>query len=1199
MLLEYEQAAWEYHTKQAELLSRFEPPKGRLPLDYLFAPAANPNSYKPPIVPIDADDLIPTYRLVKERRRHNQTNRCIRIFISSTFKDMSAERELLVKQVIPELQQMANERGVTLSEVDLRWGITSEETNQGNTIKICLSEIDRCRPYFLCLLGERYGWHQTPGTPDLLLQKTFSRASFEFPWIDKFRDASVTELEVRHAALNNVPESDRMHALFYFRDQSYAAGRGTDFAAESSAAAARLGALKAEILQRQLHEKDYTTPLEAATLIKADLEALLNKEFPTSAAPPTALDSERAVHEALADGRTRSFIGADAAMQQLTLHTDCAFTSTADHPLPLLVTGDAGTGKTSLLANFASQFAATHEAQPVVAHFVGSSAASLEVPRTLLRIIEEIAELYGIQSEVPSGAAEIVTAFPRWLADAGQRSGLLLLIDGIDQFTDHASQELAWLPPQMPPCVQLVVSCRISSECAAVARARDWKEVHVEPLTSEDVAKLAVSVLGQYRKRLTDAQLQLLTHTRCCTVPLYLNTILNELRVFGEFEKVTRVLESCLRADTVSALLALILARVERDLGETDDPLIAGRTLCLICASRRGLTEDEIAGALGLSRALFAPPLHALLQAGLLLPPRAGDGLLCLARDAETREAVRARYLGDGIEQYREALARYFHRAPMPEHACEEVAYQYFAGHRITELAGLITDPAVFSVLASSQHRFDLLKYWKEAAVHERLDRMLLEAITKCPEKFTVTSCRKLLDGCRFLQDVAAYDAAERVCEMALGGVLNLGSSSELRLLSAECDDCLGNLFKLQGKFTEALHSFERAVATREVLLGPCSFVLAESLNNVANVYRKMGKYTEAEPRYLRACTLREMAHGKGHISVADSYDSIGSLYQDQCKNALAEQFFSDALATRQSLLGTRHPDVAMTLTHMASLYVDLSKYDTAETLLNRALEIYNTLFGACHPDVARTRNLLGGVCMERGQYAAAEEHYHAALAVRERILGPGHPDVALTLNDLAVLRSRQGDGAAAEQLYRRALDARKHTFGSRHPDTAQSQNNLAALLAEKGALAEADALLAGSLATFVSLFGPDHINVAQTLNLLASVRQRQGAPACAVLPLYRRSLAALSRCVGLAHPDVALTLNDAALLHAQHGRWTEAERLYRRALAVTCEVFRDEANPDVARQRANLCAFYAAWLEAEDGASELAQQIRSKMCAV
>ncbi|MDR1456205.1 MAG: hypothetical protein LBJ01_11175, partial [Tannerella sp.] len=35
----------------------------------------------------------------------------------------------------------------------LRWGITGDDVRQGQTVRLCLSEIDNCRPCFLGILN--------------------------------------------------------------------------------------------------------------------------------------------------------------------------------------------------------------------------------------------------------------------------------------------------------------------------------------------------------------------------------------------------------------------------------------------------------------------------------------------------------------------------------------------------------------------------------------------------------------------------------------------------------------------------------------------------------------------------------------------------------------------------------------------------------------------------------------------------------------------------------------------------------------------------------------------------------------------------------------------------------------------------------------------------------------------------------------
>ena len=137
--------------------------------------------------------------------------RVVRVFVSSTFRDMQEERDILVKKVFPELKKRCRERGVEFVEVDLRWGVTEAQAERGEVLPICLAEIENCRPYFIGLLGERYGW--VPEDIDRELSEIH-------PWLDEHREKSVTELEMLHGVLNNPDMAER--TFFYFRNPNHA-----------------------------------------------------------------------------------------------------------------------------------------------------------------------------------------------------------------------------------------------------------------------------------------------------------------------------------------------------------------------------------------------------------------------------------------------------------------------------------------------------------------------------------------------------------------------------------------------------------------------------------------------------------------------------------------------------------------------------------------------------------------------------------------------------------------------------------------------------------------------------------------------------------------------------------------------------------------------------------------------------------------
>jgi WD40 repeat protein len=150
----------------------------------------------------------------------------VHIFVSSTFNDMHAERDYLVKQVFPKLAEWCEKRKLRMVDIDLRWGVTEADATQNrNVVNVCLKRIDECRPFFLCLLGQRYGW--VPGRRDVS-RETFDR----FPGLEEAvnKGASVTEIEVLHALVSpfhaqaTTAEKDyhpSKYAFFYIRDDAY------------------------------------------------------------------------------------------------------------------------------------------------------------------------------------------------------------------------------------------------------------------------------------------------------------------------------------------------------------------------------------------------------------------------------------------------------------------------------------------------------------------------------------------------------------------------------------------------------------------------------------------------------------------------------------------------------------------------------------------------------------------------------------------------------------------------------------------------------------------------------------------------------------------------------------------------------------------------------------------------------------------
>jgi hypothetical protein len=94
-------------------------------------------------------------------------SKTFRVFVSSPFGDLHAERDALNREVFPRLSALCQSYGARFQAVDLRWGVSQAASEDQQTMRVCFSEIDRCRavthrPNFIVLLGDRYGWRPAP-----------------------------------------------------------------------------------------------------------------------------------------------------------------------------------------------------------------------------------------------------------------------------------------------------------------------------------------------------------------------------------------------------------------------------------------------------------------------------------------------------------------------------------------------------------------------------------------------------------------------------------------------------------------------------------------------------------------------------------------------------------------------------------------------------------------------------------------------------------------------------------------------------------------------------------------------------------------------------------------------------------------------------------------------------------------------------
>jgi nephrocystin-3 len=628
-------------------------------------------------------------------------DRQIRVFISSTFKDMKEERDYLVKFTFPQLRKLCESRGVVWGEVDLRWGVPDEAVAEGKVLPICLEEIKRCRPYFIGLLGERYGW-----IPDAIPCGIVERE----PWLAEHVHGrkSVTELEILHGVLNNPDMAE--HAFFYFRDPAYVESLPTDkrrdFTAEDAEDAGRLRKLKDRIRKSGFPVREnYPDPKALGELVLADLTAVIGERFPEGS-QPDPLDREAMDHDAYAQSRERVYIGRPEYFAKLDVHAD----GTGDQPLVIL--GESGCGKSALLANWVAHYRQVHPDTLILQHYIGATPYSADWAAMLRRLMGEFKRRMEIREDIPDKPDALRIAFPSWLHMAAAKDRIVLVLDALNQLEDRdGAPDLVWLPPVMPESLRLIVSTLPGRSLDEINK-RAWPVLKVEPLSQSERERLITEYLAQSAKALSPDREERIAAAPQSANPLYLRVLLDELRLFGEHERLDERINHYLQAQSPRELYRKVIARWKEDYGK-GTPLV-GNTLALLWAARRGLSETERLYALSkdgrpLARAIWSPLFLAMSDA---LVSR--GGLLTFAHDF-LRMAAQDAYLPTK-EQQRQAhlsLADYFQRQPPSARRTDELPWQLAQARAWERLQMLLTDRA-FCVEAWNHNQFDVKTYWAQ-----------------------------------------------------------------------------------------------------------------------------------------------------------------------------------------------------------------------------------------------------------------------------------------------------------------------------------------------------------------------------------------------------------------------------------------------------------------------------------------------------
>lgn len=149
--------------------------------------------------------------------KNNVNWKTYQIFLSSTFDDLDKERDFIKKEVIPNVNCELKQFYIKVDICDLRQGIKTSglsESDKGKYIlSQCFSQIERCSPLFIGLLGNRYGWKPSYNELIGILPTLYKYGITATNALGK----SVTELEMMVGAFAKKNEN----SIFCIKDTDY------------------------------------------------------------------------------------------------------------------------------------------------------------------------------------------------------------------------------------------------------------------------------------------------------------------------------------------------------------------------------------------------------------------------------------------------------------------------------------------------------------------------------------------------------------------------------------------------------------------------------------------------------------------------------------------------------------------------------------------------------------------------------------------------------------------------------------------------------------------------------------------------------------------------------------------------------------------------------------------------------------------
>ena len=948
--------------------------------------------------------------------------RFIRIFISSTFSDMMQEREYLMKIIFPELRKRCKVRFLEITEVDLRWGIPETDSKEGKVIEICLNEIDKSRPYFIGILGNRYGW-----IPEAEEYQKHDRIIEEFPWAKSDIDAglSITEMEIQYGVLRN-PAMDGK-AFFYLK-------QGEDGTKEEETSLKKLNSLKRNLKNQDVFPvRDYADIESLGKMILEDLWDQIDRDYP-AADIPDEHELEALEQHIFSEEHTRFYKDYNHSIESVK--------SLLETNRKVLVFSEPGQGKTALLSNLISVL---DDDRIVLPYFCGSTPKSNSAENVALFFAESIKRQFGTGLRIPAKAENPADLLSAFLDSIPKETRVLVLIDGLDQLVSASGEDrLQWIPGNLPSNASLLFSTSSESQLAILQKMGFALEM-LSSIQPEAIDDITSGYLASYSKKLPDSLLQHIAAFPLAGKPVVLFTLLHELRLFGRHEELESHIAYYTSTGNTDDFFTAYLSSLETDLG--DESFNLKGVLTSIHLSVNGLTENEIIGINGISRLRWSQLLNTI---GHHLTNRSG---ILRFSNQYLSKAIQQIYLNEDsrvlhflqplLNHFRDRFRKVYGKSGAEElpRILEELPSLCVKANDVKTLRELISYTPALIILAE--------KYTDKTGLFLGLVRSeydLQAELTTGLEHYWqsgIPDDEKIRSAFYTGLMLSMHDSPLHAVEF-FKKALTIFNQSRTRstfvLLSLkELSTCYSQLgqYELSSYILGNLLPYQHDEE------------LADMLDLLAQEFKNSGQSAMAEALMKDTVSFFGSRFGSQSLRLAVQYNNLGRVYDGRKEFRLAEEYYLKASEIAYDQVGPDHALYQQIQSNIGILYMSNQRLEEAEEVFLRVLGIRKALYGTMHRLTLKTFNSLGVCKSLQGNTDEASEILEATASMQSELLGPGHNDTLITQANLADCFQKAGKLPQAETLLKAVLESTINQYGEVQEQTINTLMALTDVLAQ------------------------------------------------------------------------------------------------------------------------------------------------------